>query len=143
MIESLLSIALVKYLYCIRRIYKTVHLLHWVMQWKRNSKTLTVRPRKLILKCEIPFYSLTKWTVKHLAVYCDYFPGHSSSWGKGITDLLTKCYSHGNFTGKYGPIDPSLNSTYQFLNAFVKELTEVFHDHYLHLGGDEVGFGCW
>lgn len=70
-------------------------------------------------------------------------PGHSSSWGKGITDLLTKCYSHGNFTGKYGPIDPSLSTTYKFLNAFVKELTEVFKDQYLHLGGDEVDFDCW
>ncbi len=70
-------------------------------------------------------------------------PGHSQSWGKGIPDLLTKCYKGGRFTGGFGPMDPSRNSTFQFMSTFLKEIVEVFPDRYLHIGGDEVSFSCW
>ncbi|XP_048734162.2 beta-hexosaminidase subunit beta-like isoform X1 [Ostrea edulis] len=70
-------------------------------------------------------------------------PGHSQSWGKAIKDLLTKCYSGSQPNGQYGPINPSLESSYSFLSKFFAGVAKVFPDHYLHLGGDEVNFDCW
>jgi len=71
-------------------------------------------------------------------------PGHSQSWGKSVPDLLVKCCdSKGVFNGKYGPIDPTIENNYVFLAALFKEIAEVFPDKYIHIGGDEVNFGCW
>ncbi|KAJ0028910.1 hypothetical protein NQD34_003907 [Periophthalmus magnuspinnatus] len=70
-------------------------------------------------------------------------PGHTRSWGKGQPDLLTPCYRGTSPSGKFGPVNPSLASTYQFMSMLFKEVSLVFPDSYVHLGGDEVDFTCW
>lgn len=66
-------------------------------------------------------------------------PGHTASWGVSHPELLTPC----EVFSTEGPIDPSKDGTFVFLNSLFTEVKELFKDAFIHLGGDEVEFYCW
>lgn len=68
-------------------------------------------------------------------------PGHTLSWGLGNPDLLSPCYNVPSL--EWGPVNPTKNSTYTFIYSLFDEISEVFNDNFIHLGGDEVEYYCW
>lgn len=72
-------------------------------------------------------------------------PGHTQSWEKGQPGLLTECYDPltGRPNGKFGPMDPTKSEVFDFLTKLYKEISEVFPEEYVHIGGDEVSTNCW
>ena len=73
-------------------------------------------------------------------------PGHASAWFVGYPELAsgTGPYAIERRFGVFAPtFDPSRETTYQFLDAFIAEMTGLFPDRYWHIGGDEVEGAEW
>lgn len=73
-------------------------------------------------------------------------PGHCTSWLVGYPELASKpgTYNIERHWGVFDPsIDPTKESTYKFLDAFFKEMTQLFNDDYFHIGGDENTGKYW
>jgi hexosaminidase len=73
-------------------------------------------------------------------------PGHTRAWLVGRPDLSS---DPGPYTirREFGveavAMDPTKESTYQLLDAFIGEMATIFPDPYLHLGGDEAPGTQW
>lgn len=68
-------------------------------------------------------------------------PGHTGSWFVGMPSLASGKgpYSVERRWGVFPPtMDPTKESTYLFLDAFIAEMGGLFPDRYWHIGGDEV-----
>ncbi len=73
-------------------------------------------------------------------------PGHSSTWMIGYPELASA-------PGPYrveednriydAAMDPTRESTYRFLDSFLEEMTSLFPDEYIHIGGDESNGKHW
>lgn len=73
-------------------------------------------------------------------------PGHTTSWLVGYPELASKRgpYQVEHGTGVFNPaLNPTLESTYQFLDAFLGEMSRLFPDEYIHIGGDESNGEDW
>jgi len=73
-------------------------------------------------------------------------PGHSTSWFVGYPELASGKgpYQIERKWGVFDPaMDPTRESTYAFLDAFIGEMTALFPDAYFHIGGDECNGKEW
>lgn len=55
--------------------------------------------------------------------------------GVGYPELLSKCPTK---VSEKGPFDPTVNTTMVLMKMLLRELSELFPDKNLHIGGDEV-----
>lgn len=73
-------------------------------------------------------------------------PGHSTSWFVGYPEYASQPGPY-SIERKWGIMDPAFNptleSTYEFFDAFFKEMSELFTDEYIHIGGDENNGKHW
>jgi hexosaminidase len=76
-------------------------------------------------------------------------PGHTASWvhaypelgdGRTVTRIPQEFQ---DYEKNQGELDPTKESTYKFLDAFIGEMAEIFPDTYFHIGGDEVDGSGW
>ncbi|MDZ7314741.1 MAG: family 20 glycosylhydrolase [candidate division KSB1 bacterium] len=73
-------------------------------------------------------------------------PGHSTSWFIGYPEYAS---APGPYTieRRWGIMDPTFNptieKTYKFFDAFFKEMSALFPDEYIHIGGDENNGKQW
>ncbi len=74
-------------------------------------------------------------------------PGHSSSFLAAYPELGTGSgpfhVAHEHQPEPDFAMDPTKESTYEFLDSFIEEMTALFPDEYFHVGGDEVSPKRW
>jgi hexosaminidase len=73
-------------------------------------------------------------------------PGHSTSWFVAYPQFSSApgSYAIERKFGVFGPaFDPSNERIYPFFDAFFKEMSALFPDPYMHIGGDEVEGHQW
>jgi N-acetyl-beta-hexosaminidase len=73
-------------------------------------------------------------------------PGHTTAWFAGHPELASQPgpYKIERRWGVFGPVmDPTKESTYEFLDKLFTEMAGLFPDEYFHIGGDEVKPDHW
>jgi len=64
-------------------------------------------------------------------------PGHTDAVAISHPELMSHCPFAGD------PMDPTNEDTWTFISNLYHEIGDLFQDHYVHLGGDEVQLDCW
>ncbi len=82
-----------------------------------------------------------------IRVYPEFdMPGHTTSWFVGYPEYASKPGPY-QIERRFGVKDPAFNpaneKTYGFLNKFLKEMSALFPDEYIHIGGDENNGVHW
>ncbi len=132
-----------------------LNVFHWHLSDDQGFRAESLRfPRLQQLGSDGNFY--TQADIRHVVAYARDrgirvvpefdMPGHTNSWLVGYPELASAPgpYSIGRTWGVYdGAMDPTREETYDFLDAFLEEMTQLFPDPYFHIGGDEVNGKQW
>jgi hexosaminidase len=132
-----------------------LNVFHWHLSDDQGFRAESRRfPRLQQLGSDGNFY--TQADIRHVVAYARDrgirvvpefdMPGHTNSWLAGYPELASAPgpYSIGRTWGVYdGTMDPTREETYEFLDAFLGEMTQLFPDPYFHIGGDEVNGKQW
>ena len=73
-------------------------------------------------------------------------PCHTTAWFAGYPDLASGKgpYKIETHWGVFNPaMDPTQESTFEFIGRFIGEMTTIFPDAYFHVGGDECNGKEW
>jgi hexosaminidase len=73
-------------------------------------------------------------------------PGHGSAWLTAYPELASAPgpYEIERSWGIFDPtVNPTIERTYAFLDAFLAEMAELFDDEFIHIGGDENNGKHW
>jgi hexosaminidase len=73
-------------------------------------------------------------------------PGHSTAWLYAYPELASGTTPTGirrEFGVSDTAIDPTREETYRFIKKFLSEMTTIFPDEYVHIGGDETPAPDW
>jgi len=73
-------------------------------------------------------------------------PGHSTAWLVAYPELASGSVPH-EIRREFGvsqyAVDPTRNATYVFISRFLTEMSTIFPDVYVHIGGDESPAPDW
>jgi hexosaminidase len=64
-------------------------------------------------------------------------PGHTRAIGVSHPEFMSHC------PGPSEPFDPTSPAVYDFVRRFYQEISQLFPDEMIHVGGDEVSLDCW
>lgn len=132
-----------------------LNVFHWHLTddqgWRIESKTY---PKLHLLASDGLYY--TQKEIKELVSYASNLgirvvpefdlPGHASAIAVAYPELITEKNNY-VMERQWGVFEPLLDitnpKTYRFIEAVITELTDLFPDEYLHIGGDEVNPKQW
>ena len=132
-----------------------LNVFHWHLSDDQGFRVeCTTFPKLTELGSDGDYY--TQQQIKEIIKYADErgirvmpefdLPGHATSWLTAYPQYASMpgSYSIERNWGIFDPtFDPTKEKTYNFFDKFFKEMSSLFTDEYIHIGGDENSGKQW
>jgi hexosaminidase len=72
-------------------------------------------------------------------------PGHAAGWNAGKPSIMADCFAKYYYNINDFALNPTLEETYTTIQHILSDTFTALgsNSQYIHLGGDEVVYGCW